>query len=83
MENNLAGIVFFEGDNGIPQIRVNASDAFKAMSPIERAVYFSSAAQLAMICLQSLIHDNPADADMIRDMVASSTIEPVETPVLN
>ena len=83
MENNFGGIIFFEGPNGLPLIRVNASEAFRAMSPVNQALYLTSAMQLAMICLQGLAHDNPMDAEQIMDLMGSNSLEMVPGPTLN
>lgn len=83
MENNFGGIIFFEGPNGLPLIRVNASEEFKAMSPLNQALYLTSAMQLAMICLQGLAHDNPKEAEQIMKMMGDNSLEMVPGPQLH
>lgn len=83
METRFGEIVFFAGPHGEPLIKINASESFKGMSPVDQALYLASAMQVARMCLEALIVDNSGEADEIRRLMGQHTIEMLPGPTLN
>lgn len=73
---DLAVIRMLELPNGLPGVKLEASDAFMELEPLERATMINAALQLCAAALSAIIEDNPDDADDIMDRIGAMEIEP-------
>lgn len=73
---SLAVVRMMELPDGSPGVKIEASDEFMELEPVERATFFNAALQLCAVALDAIINDNPDYEDEIMDQIDAMEIQP-------
>lgn len=69
-------------DRGNPGVKINASDEFLSLPPVERVGLIMAAIKLCSAAVTAIILDCPDDEEEIKDLIQAVDIEP-ESGMLN
>lgn len=72
---DFAVIRMMELSNGQPGVKLETTDAFMELPPIERATFLNAALQLCAMAIGAVIDDHPDEEDEITDRLEAMAIE--------
>ena len=72
----IASVAMLITDKGNPGVKINASDDFMELAPVERVGLMMAAIKLCSAGITAIILDHPDDAEEIKELIQAVDIEP-------